>query len=151
MAWYDIKYKCGHSERRQVYGPTNERNRKIEWYETQVCLDCWKKEQGNLKTIIYLELYWVSPENNHLLVQVCNAYLFRGALGSNGYSFEYNGSGSRKNCWEKDIYDNLKKVLDEYHWLKSKGWEINNAEEVEEVFKKLNEEVDKHTIIKNLM
>lgn len=36
MAWYEIEYKCGHTDRMQLYGPYKERNRKIEWYKENV-------------------------------------------------------------------------------------------------------------------
>ena len=41
MAWYEIEYKCGHTDRMQLYGPYAERNRKIEWYkENVICPAC---------------------------------------------------------------------------------------------------------------
>lgn len=46
MAWEDVNYSCGHSERHQFYGPHAERDRKREWMERGVCTVCFhaKKE-----------------------------------------------------------------------------------------------------------
>lgn len=46
MAKYDITYSCGHTGTVQLYGPGKERDRKIEWYETQAdCPDCYKAKK----------------------------------------------------------------------------------------------------------
>lgn len=44
MAWYDVKFSCGHEERMQLYGPTKDRYRKIEYFERQgLCRACWEE------------------------------------------------------------------------------------------------------------
>jgi len=53
MAKYDVTYSCGHSETVQLYGPTRERERKIEWMERSgFCPDCYKakKDAERVKT-----------------------------------------------------------------------------------------------------
>jgi hypothetical protein len=45
MAWYDITYKCGHSDRVQIYGPLKLRDGKIRWYETCFCSECGAAER----------------------------------------------------------------------------------------------------------
>lgn len=45
MAWYDVKFSCGHEERIQLYGPRKGRYRKIEYFERQgLCKACWKEQ-----------------------------------------------------------------------------------------------------------
>lgn len=45
MAQYSVNFSCGHSGTVQLYGPTKERERKIEWLEKGLCPDCYKKQQ----------------------------------------------------------------------------------------------------------
>ena len=42
MAKYTITYKCGHEGTVNLYGPYDERDRKIAWLETQDCPHCQK-------------------------------------------------------------------------------------------------------------
>jgi len=42
MAKYDVTYSCGHSERVKLFGPTRDRERKIEWMESRLCYDCFR-------------------------------------------------------------------------------------------------------------
>lgn len=44
MAKYTIMHKCGHEAVRQLYGPTADRRRKIEWLEQQKCDACQQAE-----------------------------------------------------------------------------------------------------------
>jgi len=41
MARYTIAYACGHSEEKQLFGPTRDRTSKIEWLERGDCPQCW--------------------------------------------------------------------------------------------------------------
>jgi hypothetical protein len=44
MAKYDITYSCGHDDQIALFGPTRDRERKIEWYESKgMCGECYKK------------------------------------------------------------------------------------------------------------
>lgn len=47
MAWWELKYACGHGTHRvQLYGPHRDRESKAAWYEKEVvCPECWKKQQ----------------------------------------------------------------------------------------------------------
>jgi len=49
MARYDINHTCGHNRTVQLYGNYTERQRKIEWYETQECPQCWGAKQRELE------------------------------------------------------------------------------------------------------
>lgn len=40
MAKYNIRYKCGHKEEVQLFGPNVERDRRIKWLESQECDNC---------------------------------------------------------------------------------------------------------------
>lgn len=40
MGWETITYACGHTERRQMYGPMKERERNVKWLEKQKCPTC---------------------------------------------------------------------------------------------------------------
>lgn len=45
MAKYDVTYSCGHEERVVLFGPSRERDRKIEWMEREgVCAECWQRK-----------------------------------------------------------------------------------------------------------
>lgn len=46
MAWYEINYTCGHEGRVQLYGPGREREKRIEWMERGVCLDCLRAQKA---------------------------------------------------------------------------------------------------------
>ena len=47
MAKYDVTYSCGHSGTVELFGPWNERQRKLEWFsEKGVCPECYKKQQA---------------------------------------------------------------------------------------------------------
>lgn len=48
MAWYNINYKCGHKERKQLCGKYVDRDRKIDWLATQLCPDCVAKRHAAL-------------------------------------------------------------------------------------------------------
>lgn len=44
MAWYTIKFSCGHEERIQLYGKTADRENKIRYYEREgECSECYRK------------------------------------------------------------------------------------------------------------
>ena len=45
MAHYDITHTCGHDERIELFGPTRERESRIEWLQERPCTECWKKER----------------------------------------------------------------------------------------------------------
>ena len=46
MAKYEVRFKCGHTETKQLFGPTKDRYKKIEWWqENCVCSECYKKQQ----------------------------------------------------------------------------------------------------------
>jgi hypothetical protein len=45
MAWENVNYSCGHSERQQFYGKGSERIRRREWMERGVCPDCYREEK----------------------------------------------------------------------------------------------------------
>ena len=49
MAYYDITYKCGHTDRVQIYGTNvhGECERKAAWYATILCPDCKRKTYEN--------------------------------------------------------------------------------------------------------
>lgn len=45
MAWYKIIYKCGHSGREQIYGPTKLRQDRADWIgEHKVCSECYAEQ-----------------------------------------------------------------------------------------------------------
>jgi len=45
MAWNEINYSCGHSDRIQMYGPHRARESKKEWMERGVCPECYRKQK----------------------------------------------------------------------------------------------------------
>lgn len=43
MAWYDVKFSCGHEDRVQLVGPDKDRARKIKFFEKEgMCPACYK-------------------------------------------------------------------------------------------------------------
>lgn len=45
MAHYDISHTCGHDERIELFGPTRDRESRIEWLQERPCTKCWRKER----------------------------------------------------------------------------------------------------------
>ncbi len=46
MAKYNVTYSCGHSGEVQLFGPHDERERKLAWYShAAVCPDCYQAQQ----------------------------------------------------------------------------------------------------------
>jgi hypothetical protein len=49
MAKYDVKFSCGHTETKELFGKGTERERKIEyWEQNGICTECYKKQQAEL-------------------------------------------------------------------------------------------------------
>lgn len=46
MAKYEIHHCCGHTRTVNLYGKTADRNRTIEWLESQPCPDCKREEEN---------------------------------------------------------------------------------------------------------
>ena len=46
MAKYQITHCCGHTRTVNLYGKTSDRNRTIEWLESQPCPDCKREEEN---------------------------------------------------------------------------------------------------------
>lgn len=46
MAKYEITHSCGHVRTYNLFGKTDDRNRKIEWLESQPCPDCKREEEN---------------------------------------------------------------------------------------------------------
>lgn len=46
MSKYSITHTCGHTVEKQLFGPHKERDSKIEWLESQPCLDCLRAEEA---------------------------------------------------------------------------------------------------------
>lgn len=45
MAWYEVKYACGHTGRVQLYGKTDSREWRLRQMEKEDCPECWKKHR----------------------------------------------------------------------------------------------------------
>lgn len=46
MAKYDVHFSCGHTERKELFGPTEGRRQKIAyWEERGICTQCWREQQ----------------------------------------------------------------------------------------------------------
>jgi hypothetical protein len=52
MAWYNINYTCGHTDRMQLYGKETSRQREIHNRERGNCQDCWKNENAKRNSAI---------------------------------------------------------------------------------------------------
>ncbi len=46
MAKYTVTYRCGHEREVTLFGPTRDRERKLEWMATIRCPECQKKAEG---------------------------------------------------------------------------------------------------------
>lgn len=56
MAKYDVTFSCGHTEEIQLFGKTEERNKKIKYYEEHgLCSSCYKKQQEEKRERAYEE------------------------------------------------------------------------------------------------
>jgi len=47
MSWYDLNYACGHTDRMQIYGPTNDRQRQADAESRKLCPNCWRQQQDD--------------------------------------------------------------------------------------------------------
>lgn len=57
MAWYSVKFSCGHEEGVQLFGKSSDRFRKIEYFEKYgVCSACYKEQQRNKMLIDHDEI-----------------------------------------------------------------------------------------------
>lgn len=61
MAKYDITRKCGCEERVELFGKSTERERKIEYYETQECAACKAKREG----LVPAEMHYSEYKENY--------------------------------------------------------------------------------------
>jgi hypothetical protein len=51
MAKYDVRFSCGHTEIKDLVGKVVDRERKIEWMESQgLCSECYRAEQTQKTT-----------------------------------------------------------------------------------------------------
>ena len=47
MAHYDVTFSCGHTERKELFGPCDARRQKIAyWEERGICTACWREQQN---------------------------------------------------------------------------------------------------------
>ena len=48
MAKYDVTFKCGHTGTVELFGKSEERERKLRWYEKNaICPDCYENEKAD--------------------------------------------------------------------------------------------------------
>lgn len=52
MAQYQVKYKCGCKENKELRGKVEERRKKIKWYETIECFTCKSKKYNNKYNLV---------------------------------------------------------------------------------------------------
>lgn len=45
MAKYTVEHSCGHTQVHVLFGPTKDRERKLEWMATQPCTECWAAQK----------------------------------------------------------------------------------------------------------
>ncbi|MFA5424766.1 MAG: hypothetical protein WC374_13010 [Phycisphaerae bacterium] len=46
MAKYDVKFSCGHTEVKELFGPTKDRYSKIEYWEKYgICTECYREQK----------------------------------------------------------------------------------------------------------
>ena len=45
MAQYTVEHSCGHTQVHVLFGPTKDRERKLEWMATQPCTECWAAQK----------------------------------------------------------------------------------------------------------
>lgn len=56
MAKYTVTHTCGHEQKHQLFGPHRERDRKIQWFSTTLCTECWKQSQQEAAKEVASEL-----------------------------------------------------------------------------------------------
>ena len=49
MAKYEIKHSCGHTEWVELFGRSDERERRVAWLEQQECAECRAAKAGDLE------------------------------------------------------------------------------------------------------
>jgi hypothetical protein len=104
MAWYTINYKCGHTDRKQLYGKESGRKSYIEWAEENAdCPECYEKiKEAKRKAAVEAEK------------GVCGE--IRKTLEQSGITLPELQGSEKQVSWAKDI---LSKLLDS-----NIGWAI---------------------------
>ncbi|NDL68000.1 hypothetical protein [Anaerotalea alkaliphila] len=46
MGKYTVNHTCGHTVEVQLFGPIKERERKMEWMQSTICSDCYRKQEA---------------------------------------------------------------------------------------------------------
>lgn len=107
MAKHTIDHSCGHSHDYQLFGPTKDRDRKIEWLATQDCPRCRRDDAGPLAIV-------KRTVAGEAFIEITNSYAIREMLRARGYRF------SRELLVPSESADLLKQMMNrpEAGWWK---------------------------------
>lgn len=143
MAKYKINFSCGHTEQRELFGPTKERDRKIQYFEQfGDCTECYKSKKKAEKDAEGPVIQLRARKGDPALVEfvVFNSFGVKDPLKSRGYRFSYDfvrassafglndrGEGAWARRFEGEPKAIAQVVADEINWLKSQGWKFEDA------------------------
>ena len=82
MAKYTVSYSCGHTMSVQLYGPTQERYRKIAYYEGGICPECFRVKKEQEPPIAHYRVC-----NSGVEINVVNSYAIKDTLKARGYRY----------------------------------------------------------------
>lgn len=143
MAKYQIDFSCGHTEQRELYGPTKERQRKIEYFERSGdCTECYKARMRAQKDAEgpVIQLRWRRGDNALAEFVVFNSFSVKDTLKARGYKFSYdymrdgsflNMHARSEGAWAIRFEGVPAEITDavtaEINWLKAQDWKFEDA------------------------
>lgn len=124
MAKYEVTFKCGHTETKQLFGPTKERYKKIEWWqENCICSECYKKQQ--------LERAEQYESDNNLVELTGSEKQIKWAKSIRANKLKYIGDMFRSSGLREDEYNNYIKesVLNYFNQFTEASWWIDRRDD----------------------
>ena len=88
MAKYLIEFSCGHSEEKQLFGPSKERQRKIDYFERSgSCSTCWRESKDAEGPSVVVRIARIDDKQVLCEIICTNSYAVRYQLASRGFKF----------------------------------------------------------------
>lgn len=137
MAKYTINHTCGHSREIQLFGKSAERERKIEWMESQECPQCWgaKKREAEAKLPIMatVKINGLDTDTDgNILIEI----ILSGGTASK--KEEIKQIGFRWGEVRGGVMDMFSVSRPQQAWIKRISWSEENLKGVQEQLKALN-------------
>ena len=139
---YNVKFSCGHTVEMQLYGSTRDRERKIEWYEKQVCPDCYKKQLAEERAKATVEAAEAAKTNN-LPELTGSEKQVAWALTIRQNILSWLGNDRHQDKESKELYNKTIKMTDAKWWI---DYRNSSWIDIKIFFKEHPEKVEENTI-----